>query len=43
MHFSKSYVKLAVYSALKEVKGGIEIETAIYSMKGELLGRAVRN
>ncbi len=41
MHFFISFVKHAVYSSLKEVKGGIEIETAIYSLKGQLLGRAV--
>ena len=29
------------HSSLKEVKGGIEIETAIYTLKGQLLGRAV--
>jgi cobalt-precorrin-5B (C1)-methyltransferase len=29
------------HSSLKQVKGGIEIETAIYSLKGQLLGRAV--
>ncbi|WHY58960.1 cobalt-precorrin-5B (C(1))-methyltransferase [Peribacillus simplex] len=28
-------------SAIKQVKGGIEMETAIYSLKGQLLGRAV--
>ena len=41
MSFSIRFVKLAVIHALKEVKGGIEIETAIYSLKGQLLGRAV--
>ncbi|MDF9761829.1 cobalt-precorrin-5B (C1)-methyltransferase [Peribacillus simplex] len=29
------------HSAIKQVKGGIEMETAIYSLKGQLLGRAV--
>ncbi|MED4401978.1 cobalt-precorrin-5B (C(1))-methyltransferase [Metabacillus fastidiosus] len=29
------------HSALKEVNGGIEMETAIYTLKGQLLGRAV--
>ncbi|MED4454698.1 cobalt-precorrin-5B (C(1))-methyltransferase [Metabacillus fastidiosus] len=29
------------HSALKEVKGGIKMETAIYTLKGQLLGRAV--
>jgi cobalt-precorrin-5B (C1)-methyltransferase len=29
------------HSSLKEVKGGIEIETAIFTLKGQLLGRAV--
>ena len=41
MNFSINFVKLAVIQRLKEVKGGIEIETAIYSMKGQLLGKAV--
>jgi cobalt-precorrin-5B (C1)-methyltransferase len=29
------------HSAINQVKGGIEMETAIYSLKGQLLGRAV--
>lgn len=29
------------HSSLKEVKGGMDIETAIYTLKGQLLGRAV--
>ena len=29
------------HSSLKEVKGDMEIETVIYTLKGELLGRAV--
>ncbi|MFD6210069.1 MULTISPECIES: cobalt-precorrin-5B (C(1))-methyltransferase [unclassified Peribacillus] len=29
------------HSAIKQVKGDIEMETAIYSLKGQLLGRAV--
>lgn len=29
------------HSSLNHVKGGLEIETAIYSLKGQLLGRAV--
>ncbi|TDL91900.1 cobalt-precorrin-5B (C(1))-methyltransferase [Vibrio vulnificus] len=29
------------HSAVNQVKGGIEMETAIYSLKGQLLGRAV--
>jgi cobalt-precorrin-5B (C1)-methyltransferase len=31
------------FSALKEVGGGIEVETSLYTMKGEFLGKAVRN
>jgi len=29
-------------SSLKEIKGGLEIETAIFTMKGQLLGRVER-
>lgn len=29
------------HTALKHINGGIEVETAIYSLKGQLLGRAV--
>lgn len=38
------FIKLSeacCYSALAHVKGGMEIETAIYTIKGQLLGRAV--
>jgi cobalt-precorrin-5B (C1)-methyltransferase len=31
------------FSALKEVDGGIEVETSLYTMKGKFLGKAVRN
>jgi cobalt-precorrin-5B (C1)-methyltransferase len=30
-------------AALKEVDGGIEVDTTLYTMKGELLGKAERN
>jgi cobalt-precorrin-5B (C1)-methyltransferase len=30
-------------SALKEVGGGLEVETSLYTMNGQLLGKAVRN
>jgi cobalt-precorrin-5B (C1)-methyltransferase len=28
--------------ALKQVNGGLEVDTTIYTLKGELLGKAVR-
>lgn len=39
--FFNKLCEACCYSALKQVKGGIEMETAIYSLKGQLLGRAV--
>jgi cobalt-precorrin-5B (C1)-methyltransferase len=39
--FFNKLCEACCHSALKEVKGGIEVETAIYSLKGQLLGRAV--
>jgi cobalt-precorrin-5B (C1)-methyltransferase len=42
--YDQFFEKLCAYccqSAMKEVKGGLELETAIFTMKGQLLGRAV--
>ena len=39
--FFNKLCEACCHSALKQVKGGIEMETAIYSLKGQLLGRAV--
>ena len=39
--FFNKICEACCHSSLKEVKGGIEIDTAIYSLKGQLLGRTV--
>lgn len=39
--FFNKLCQFCCYSSLNKVKGGIEMETAIYSLKGKLLGRAV--
>ncbi|MFC9598205.1 cobalt-precorrin-5B (C(1))-methyltransferase [Peribacillus butanolivorans] len=39
--FFNKLCEACCHSGLKQVKGGIEMETAIYSLKGQLLGRAV--
>lgn len=39
--FFNKLCEACCHSALKEVKGGLEMETAIFTMKGQLLGRAV--
>ncbi|WP_025025667.1 cobalt-precorrin-5B (C(1))-methyltransferase [Caldalkalibacillus mannanilyticus] len=44
--YSAFFEKLCTYccdSGLKEVKGGLEIETVMYTLKGQQLGRAERN
>ena len=41
LNFFNKLCEACCHSALKEVKGGMEMETAIYSLKGQLLGRAV--
>ncbi|MDQ0216919.1 cobalt-precorrin-5B (C(1))-methyltransferase [Peribacillus cavernae] len=41
VEFFNKLCEACCHSALKQVKGGIEMETAIYSLKGQLLGRAV--
>ncbi|MGC4377067.1 cobalt-precorrin-5B (C(1))-methyltransferase [Fictibacillus sp. Mic-4] len=40
--FFEKLCEACCISGLNEVNGGMEIETAIYTMKGQLLGRAVR-
>ncbi|WP_019241192.1 MULTISPECIES: cobalt-precorrin-5B (C(1))-methyltransferase [Bacillus] len=40
-HFFDQLSAYCCHSILKEVKGGLNCSTAIYSMKGQLLGRAV--
>ncbi|KKB36773.1 cobalt-precorrin-5B (C(1))-methyltransferase [Bacillus thermotolerans] len=39
--FFRQLCEACCRSAYHHIKGGVEIETAIYSMKGQLLGRAV--
>lgn len=39
--FFQKLCEACCYTALKHINGGIEFETAIYSLKGQLLGRAV--
>ncbi len=39
--FFQKLCETCCYTALKHINGGIEFETAIYSLKGQLLGRAV--
>lgn len=41
VEFFNKLCEACCHSALKQVMGGIEVETAIYSLKGQLLGRAV--
>ncbi|MBM4762982.1 cobalt-precorrin-5B (C(1))-methyltransferase [Bacillus sp. B15-48] len=39
--FFNKLCRYCCYSSLHDIKGGIELETAIYTLKGQLLGRAV--
>lgn len=43
LQFFEQLCAYCCFSALQEVGGGIEVDTSLYTMKGELLGKAVRN
>jgi cobalt-precorrin-5B (C1)-methyltransferase len=43
LQFFEQLCDYCCLSALKEVGGGIEVDTSLYTIKGEFLGKAVRN